>query len=575
MVANEKPSRGSNGDACVNSEPCESVSLLKKIKSRYSGNKNTESIVVNKNQPSRTIKERSGISQVEIKAKMSTSNSNSREKGDDDNDDFASIKERVINATRTQQVVSASSQSSNQESISSSNQSSICLLGQPTKQVANNKKAQKPRRRVATLAQRRAANIRERRRMFNLNAAFDRLRKKVPSFAYEKRLSRIETLKLAIMYIRFMDDLVNNDAYAEKYKQLTANSSSLSVATGFLSSSSYLSLYGHCKSPSPIPPVNQGHNNLKQALADESHTNQTSQITNFATDYNVTTATSTKLRRDETRRSLIKMEGLTDIRQHSSSSSSSSSERSNQIVQINSTAFNCNENHQCLLNQSCLAAQQYRVPTNQLQVASPGNSAGVCCSSPTSSSVTTCYSSSTFNESPNSSPLLHHQTQQHHNQLPRSSQEQQVSLTSSSMYYAANQQTAMQQPAHYQNVMHESIEHQQQQQQQQQGLTSAAISSLANSAYHQSGSENLSIGISKPSSAFFYYNNRADMAELQANKTESSEFVNYSSAQAQSDLSDQRSHFHQSQQQQQNVAQVAEQVAAPLMAYSSHSLQAR
>lgn len=37
----------------------------------------------------------------------------------------------------------------------------------------------KPRRRVATVAQRRAANIRERRRMFNLNSAFDKLRKKV------------------------------------------------------------------------------------------------------------------------------------------------------------------------------------------------------------------------------------------------------------------------------------------------------------------------------------------------------------------------------------------------------------
>ncbi|CAN7997824.1 unnamed protein product, partial [Ixodes hexagonus] len=40
-------------------------------------------------------------------------------------------------------------------------------------------KGNKPRRRVATVAQRRAANIRERRRMFNLNSAFDKLRKKV------------------------------------------------------------------------------------------------------------------------------------------------------------------------------------------------------------------------------------------------------------------------------------------------------------------------------------------------------------------------------------------------------------
>ena len=61
---------------------------------------------------------------------------------------------------------------------------------------------------MATVQQRRAANIRERRRMFNLNEAFDRLRNKVPTFAYEKRLSRIETLRLAITYISFMDELV-------------------------------------------------------------------------------------------------------------------------------------------------------------------------------------------------------------------------------------------------------------------------------------------------------------------------------------------------------------------------------
>lgn len=66
----------------------------------------------------------------------------------------------------------------------------------------------KPRRRVATLAQRRAANVRERRRMFNLNEAFGVLRKKVPTFAYEKRLSRIETLRLAITYIAFMTEVL-------------------------------------------------------------------------------------------------------------------------------------------------------------------------------------------------------------------------------------------------------------------------------------------------------------------------------------------------------------------------------
>ncbi|KAF7493098.1 Protein Fer3 [Sarcoptes scabiei] len=75
----------------------------------------------------------------------------------------------------------------------------------------SSKPKSKPRRRVATVAQRRAANIRERRRMFNLNSAFDKLRKKVPTFAYEKRLSRIETLRLAIMYISFMTDLLDSN----------------------------------------------------------------------------------------------------------------------------------------------------------------------------------------------------------------------------------------------------------------------------------------------------------------------------------------------------------------------------
>ncbi|NWZ37774.1 FER3L protein, partial [Brachypodius atriceps] len=65
------------------------------------------------------------------------------------------------------------------------------------------------RKRVITYAQRQAANVRERKRMFNLNEAFDQLRKKVPTFAYEKRLSRIETLRLAIVYISFMTELLD------------------------------------------------------------------------------------------------------------------------------------------------------------------------------------------------------------------------------------------------------------------------------------------------------------------------------------------------------------------------------
>ncbi|XP_015922926.3 pancreas transcription factor 1 subunit alpha-like [Parasteatoda tepidariorum] len=85
-------------------------------------------------------------------------------------------------------------------------------LGPPSRAVSNGASIKsKTRRRVATIAQRRAANIRERRRMFNLNSAFDKLRKKVPTFAYEKRLSRIETLRLAIMYIAFMTEVIRGN----------------------------------------------------------------------------------------------------------------------------------------------------------------------------------------------------------------------------------------------------------------------------------------------------------------------------------------------------------------------------
>uniref|UniRef100_A0A669CYM3 Fer3 like bHLH transcription factor n=1 Tax=Oreochromis niloticus TaxID=8128 RepID=A0A669CYM3_ORENI len=58
------------------------------------------------------------------------------------------------------------------------------------------------RRRIITVVQRQAANVRERKRMFSLNEAFDELRRKVPTFAYEKRLSRIETLhRTAQLYL--------------------------------------------------------------------------------------------------------------------------------------------------------------------------------------------------------------------------------------------------------------------------------------------------------------------------------------------------------------------------------------
>ncbi|XP_071956622.1 uncharacterized protein [Antedon mediterranea] len=82
----------------------------------------------------------------------------------------------------------------------------------------------KTRRRVPTQAQRKAANVRERKRMFSLNEAFDELRKFVPTFAYEKRLSRIETLRLAMIYIEFMTDVLNGKEVSDcKLKKVTSH----------------------------------------------------------------------------------------------------------------------------------------------------------------------------------------------------------------------------------------------------------------------------------------------------------------------------------------------------------------
>ncbi|KAM8839325.1 pancreas transcription factor 1 subunit alpha [Synchiropus splendidus] len=58
---------------------------------------------------------------------------------------------------------------------------------------------------------RQAANIRERRRMQSINDAFEGLRSHIPTLPYEKRLSKVDTLRLAIGYINFLAELVQSD----------------------------------------------------------------------------------------------------------------------------------------------------------------------------------------------------------------------------------------------------------------------------------------------------------------------------------------------------------------------------
>ena len=64
---------------------------------------------------------------------------------------------------------------------------------------------------ISYRVQRFAANVRERKRMLSINSAFEELRCHVPTFPYEKRLSKIDTLRLAIAYISLLRDMLSSD----------------------------------------------------------------------------------------------------------------------------------------------------------------------------------------------------------------------------------------------------------------------------------------------------------------------------------------------------------------------------
>lgn len=47
--------------------------------------------------------------------------------------------------------------------------------------------------------------------MQSINEAFEGLRSHIPTLPYEKRLSKVDTLKLAINYITFLSEMVKKD----------------------------------------------------------------------------------------------------------------------------------------------------------------------------------------------------------------------------------------------------------------------------------------------------------------------------------------------------------------------------
>nr|WMC20559.1 pancreas associated transcription factor 1a [Leiocassis longirostris] len=57
-----------------------------------------------------------------------------------------------------------------------------------------------------------ASNVRERRRVQSIKDGFEGLRSHIPTLPYEKRLSKVDTLRLAIGYINFLAELVQSEA---------------------------------------------------------------------------------------------------------------------------------------------------------------------------------------------------------------------------------------------------------------------------------------------------------------------------------------------------------------------------
>ncbi|XP_004701186.1 protein atonal homolog 7 [Echinops telfairi] len=71
-----------------------------------------------------------------------------------------------------------------------------------------------PERMESAARRRLAANARERRRMQGLNTAFDRLRRVVPQWGQDKKLSKYETLQMALSYIMALTRIL---AEAERF----------------------------------------------------------------------------------------------------------------------------------------------------------------------------------------------------------------------------------------------------------------------------------------------------------------------------------------------------------------------
>lgn len=71
---------------------------------------------------------------------------------------------------------------------------------------------------IAAPKKRGGANRKERKRTQTMNSAFSELRNRIPNVPPDTKLSKIKTLRLAISYIRYLMDILAEDAHDGKLR---------------------------------------------------------------------------------------------------------------------------------------------------------------------------------------------------------------------------------------------------------------------------------------------------------------------------------------------------------------------
>ncbi|XP_025199661.1 protein atonal homolog 1-like [Melanaphis sacchari] len=97
-----------------------------------------------------------------------------------------------------------------------------------------------------------AANARERRRMDGLNKAFDRLRGVVPAADDERKLSKYETLQMALTYIVALHEQLGGTPSTASGSPVPARPHATKPSAAAVSTR-----YAHCGAPLPWPPQQQ------------------------------------------------------------------------------------------------------------------------------------------------------------------------------------------------------------------------------------------------------------------------------------------------------------------------------